>query len=156
LAEHHPPGPPVLFLDLRADAPGWRHADDWAGPTTCVPWAAATQGPSAGVGLFRSTRLWATSAGLFLSTLWNESAGPGQPRNGVDNGRRPTGFLDRPVSDLLFSRMTDHLLARAGVRTFRQLRQRSARTLESAGFTATPLQEVRVKLAEYGLSLAGE
>jgi hypothetical protein len=30
------------------------------------------------------------------------------------------------------------------------------RTLESSGFTAVSLNEVRAKLAEYGLSLAGE
>jgi transcriptional regulator with XRE-family HTH domain len=71
----------------------------------------------------------------------------------VDMGKH---FLDRPVGDLFFSPMTDHLLARAGVRTIRQLRQRSAQTLESAGFAAIPLKELRAKLAEYGLSLAGE
>jgi DNA-directed RNA polymerase alpha subunit len=65
-------------------------------------------------------------------------------------------FLDRPVSDLGVSLWTDNLLARAGVRTIRQLRARSARTLENSGFTAMPLREVRSKLAEYGLSLAGE
>jgi transcriptional regulator with XRE-family HTH domain len=71
----------------------------------------------------------------------------------VDIGKH---FLDRPTSDLDFSMLTDSLLARAGIRTIRQLRRCSAQSLQAYGFTPMPLQEVRAKLAEYGLSLAGE
>jgi hypothetical protein len=71
----------------------------------------------------------------------------------VDVGKH---FLDRPVLDLGFSALTGRLLGQAGVRTIGKLLQCSARSLESFGFTATQLQEVRERLAEHGLSLIGK
>jgi transcriptional regulator with XRE-family HTH domain len=71
----------------------------------------------------------------------------------VDMGKH---FLDRPVADLGFSQWTDSLLARAGMRSIRHLRNQSAQALERQGFTAMPLREVRARLAEFGLTLAGE
>jgi DNA-directed RNA polymerase subunit alpha len=65
--------------------------------------------------------------------------------------------LNRPVSDLNLSVRARKCMNRLGINTFGDLIQRTAdELLESKNFGMTSLNEVREKLAQYGLTLRGD
>ncbi|MFN4259384.1 MAG: DNA-directed RNA polymerase subunit alpha C-terminal domain-containing protein [Gemmataceae bacterium] len=66
-------------------------------------------------------------------------------------------LLSKPVSDLNLSVRARKCMNRLGINTFSELVNRSAdELLESKNFGMTSLNEVREKLAQYGLSLRGD
>ncbi|HMF14398.1 MAG TPA: DNA-directed RNA polymerase subunit alpha C-terminal domain-containing protein, partial [Gemmataceae bacterium] len=65
--------------------------------------------------------------------------------------------LNKPVSDLNLSVRARKCMNRLGINTLGDLIQRTAdELLESKNFGMTSLNEVREKLAQYGLSLRGD
>jgi DNA-directed RNA polymerase subunit alpha len=99
-----------------------------------------------------------TSKGLRLGQSLEEGAvhdmrfRPQQPLS-----QEEQAVLNKPVSDLNLSVRARKCMNRLGINSLGELIQRSAdELLESKNFGMTSLNEVREKLAQYGLSLRGD
>ena len=99
-----------------------------------------------------------TSKGLRLGQSLEEGAQndmrfrPQQPLS-----EQEQAVLNKPVSDLNLSVRARKCMNRLGINSLGDLIQRSAdELLESKNFGMTSLNEVREKLAQYGLTLRGD
>jgi DNA-directed RNA polymerase subunit alpha len=101
-----------------------------------------------------------TSKGLRLGQSLEEGASGGHDlryRPPTSLSEEQQAVLSKPVTDLNLSVRARKCMNRLGINTLGDLIQRTAdELLESKNFGMTSLNEVREKLAQYGLTLRGD